>query len=178
MGIFSGLDDISFPLALFPFLFTFSRRLRTLQKSSVVKFVNFTTCTLCTLVEDKLFTTSFYDQATILRISKFSFYVVFNKIMRETSDLLLVIGQVSHFWFGFEFGKFPLKMSNFFPSDQKNLFGLGQKVLGSKAGWLLIYCGSKVSLGRVRSGPSLPATVPFWLKWNWNCWVINSHKFT
>jgi len=33
-------------------------------------------------------------------------------------------GWVSHLWFGFEFGKFPLKMSNvsiFFPSDQKKI---------------------------------------------------------
>jgi len=32
-----------------------------------------------------------------------------------------------------------------------NLFGSGQKVTGSKAGRSLIYCGSKVSSGRVRS---------------------------
>jgi len=32
---------------------------------------------------------------------------------------------------------------------KKNLFGSGQKVPGSKAGWTLIYCGSKVSLGQV-----------------------------
>jgi len=39
-------------------------------------------------------------------------------------------GQVSHFWFGFEFGKFPLRMSNFSifsPSDQKNLLGQVKK---------------------------------------------------
>jgi len=68
------------------------------------------------------------------------------------------LGCVSHLWFGFEFGKFPLKMSNFsifFPSDQKNLFGSGQKVTGSKVGQPLIYYGSKVSSGRVlvESGP-------------------------
>jgi len=33
--------------------------------------------------------------------------------------------------------------SIFSPLDQKNLFGLGQKVPGSKAGQPLIYCGSK-----------------------------------
>jgi len=63
-------------------------------------------------------------------------------------------GRVSHLWFGLEFGKFPLKMSNFsifFLRVKKNLFGSGQKVPGSKAGWPLIYCGSKVSLGRVRA---------------------------
>jgi len=54
------------------------------------------------------------------------------------------------------FGKFSLKTSNFaifFPFGQKNLICLGQKVPGSKAGRPLIYCGSKVSSGRVRSGP-------------------------
>jgi len=74
----------------------------------------------------------------------------------ESSDgfwsKILDLGQVSHLWFGFEFRKFLLKMSNFsifFPSDQKNLFGSSQKVPGSKAGWPLIYCGLKVSLGWV-----------------------------
>jgi len=55
---------------------------------------------------------------------------------------------------GFEFGKFPLKMLNiqfFLLWVKKNLFGLGQKVPESKAGRPLIYCGSKVSLGRVRA---------------------------
>jgi len=64
--------------------------------------------------------------------------------------------QVSHLWFGSEFGKFSLKMSNFsifFPSDQKNLFGSGRKVLRSKACQPIIYCGSKVSSDRVGSGP-------------------------
>jgi len=63
-------------------------------------------------------------------------------------------GQVSHLWFGFEFGKFPLKMSNFSifcPSGQKNLFGSGQKVPGLEAGRPLIYCRSKVISGRVRA---------------------------
>jgi len=41
----------------------------------------------------------------------------------------------------------------FFPSGKKNLFGSGQKVPGSKAGWPLIYCGSKVASGWVGSGP-------------------------
>jgi len=66
--------------------------------------------------------------------------------------LWLGLGRVSHLWFGFEFGKFPLNMSNFsiiFPSDKKNLFGSGQKVPGSKADQPLIYWGSKVSSGRV-----------------------------
>jgi len=39
---------------------------------------------------------------------------------------------------------------------EKNLFGSGQKLPGSKAGQPLNYCGSKVSSGQVRSqGPSL-----------------------
>jgi len=40
------------------------------------------------------------------------------------SFLCLGLGRVSHLWFGFEFGKFPLKTSNFsifFPSDQKKI---------------------------------------------------------
>jgi len=55
---------------------------------------------------------------------------------------------------GLNLENFPLKMSNFsifFHSSQKNLFGLGQKVPGSKAGWPLIYCRSKVSSARVRA---------------------------
>jgi len=63
-------------------------------------------------------------------------------------------GRVRHLWFGLEFGKFPLNMSNFsifFPLGQKNCFGSGRKVPGSKPGRLLIYCGSKVSSGRVRA---------------------------
>jgi len=60
--------------------------------------------------------------------------------------LWLGSGRVSHLWLGF--GKFPLIKSNFlifFPLAQKNLFGLVQKVPGSKLGQPLIYCCSKVS---------------------------------
>jgi len=61
---------------------------------------------------------------------------------------------------GLNLENFPLKTSNFsifFPLDKKNIFGLGHKVAGSKGGRPLIYCGSKVSSGPVRSGqgPSL-----------------------
>jgi len=61
----------------------------------------------------------------------------------------------SAIWFGSEFGKFPLKMSNFFLSGQKNLFGSGRKVPGSKAGGplFLLRVKSKLGSGRVRSGP-------------------------
>jgi len=70
--------------------------------------------------------------------------------------LWLGSGRVSHLWFGLEFGKFPLKISifQFFPFGSiKISSGLGRKVPRSKAGRPLIYCGSKVSSGRVESGP-------------------------
>jgi len=35
--------------------------------------------------------------------------------------------------------------------SKKNLFGSGQKVPWSKAGWPPIHCGSKESLGRVKA---------------------------
>jgi len=63
-------------------------------------------------------------------------------------------GWVSHLWFGYGFGKFPLKMSNisiFSPLGKKNVIRSGQKVLGSEPGRPLIYCGSKVCPGRVRT---------------------------
>jgi len=53
------------------------------------------------------------------------------------------LGQVSHLWFGFRFGKFPLKMSNFsvyFPSGQKKYLGVWSKstwVEGESASHLL-----------------------------------------
>jgi len=79
-------------------------------------------------------------------------------VMGPGQNFLIRIGpgRVNHLWFGLEFGKFRLKMSNFsifYPSGQKNLFGLGPKVHGSKVGRPLIYCGLKVSSGRVGSGP-------------------------
>jgi len=68
------------------------------------------------------------------------------KFLTQVGSIFCGLGRVSHLWFGFEFGKFPLKMSNF------SFFSLrvGRKVPGSKLGRPLIYCGSKVSLGRVR----------------------------
>jgi len=53
---------------------------------------------------------------------------------------------------------------NFFPLSQKNLFGLGQKVFGSKAGRPLIYCGSKVCSGWVGSGP-ISSLEPLGVPW-------------
>jgi len=61
--------------------------------------------------------------------------------------LLIRSGHVSHLWF--RLGKFPLKIPNF------SIFSLQAKkllCLGSKTGWPLIYCGSKVCLGYVGSG--------------------------
>jgi len=64
-------------------------------------------------------------------------------------------GRVSHLWFGFEFGKFLLEMSNFqFFSlrVKKNLFELGQKKslrAGSKSTWVksgLASCLLRVNL--------------------------------
>jgi len=57
-------------------------------------------------------------------------------------------GRVSHLWFGFGFGKFPLKMSNFsifFPSGPKKYLQV------RSTGQLHFYWGSKVSSGRVRA---------------------------
>jgi len=72
-------------------------------------------------------------------------------------------GWVSHLWFGFEFGRFPLKMSNFsifFLWTKQISSGRVKKYLGSKAGWPLIYCRSKVSSTRVGSGPISRLTRP------------------
>jgi len=53
-----------------------------------------------------------------------------------------------------------VKFLYFFLRVKKNCFGSGRKVPGSKPGWPLINCRSKVSSGRVGSGqgPSLPKT--------------------
>jgi len=62
-------------------------------------------------------------------------------------------GWVSHLWFGFEFGKFPLKTSNsilfFSLRIKKNLFGSGRKVPGSESTW--VGGGSASYLLRVKS---------------------------
>jgi len=71
-------------------------------------------------------------------------------------------GRVSHLWFGLEFGKFPLKMSNFsifYPSGQKKLLRVGSESTRVKAGSAsyLLRVKSKLGSGRVESGqgPSL-----------------------
>jgi len=73
------------------------------------------------------------------------------------------LGRVNHLWLGFEFGKFPLKMSNFsilFPSGQKKSLRVGSesiRVKGGSASYLL-RVKSKLGLGQ---GPSLA----FWQPW-------------
>jgi len=72
--------------------------------------------------------------------------------------LWLGSGRVSHLWFGLEFGKFPLKMSNFsifFPSGQKKLLRIGSESTRVKAGSTsyLLRVISKLGSGRVGSGP-------------------------
>jgi len=91
---------------------------------------------------------------TRVRISDGSRSKIFD--LGQVGSIFCGSGRVSHLWFGFEFQKFPLKMSNFsifFPSGQKNCFGSGRRVTGSKPGRPLIYSRSKVSSGQVRSRP-------------------------
>jgi len=74
---------------------------------------------------------------------------------------LIGSGWVSHLWFGFEFGKFPLKMSNFSifsPSDQKKSLRVGSestRVKGGSSSYLL-RVKSKLGSGQ---GPSLEKTL-------------------
>jgi len=76
-------------------------------------------------------------------------------------------GWVSHLWLGFEFGKFPLKMSNFSifcPSGQKKSLRAGSKssqVKGRSAPYLLRV---KVKLGSGQ-GPSLLLTMMQMKSW-------------
>jgi len=77
-----------------------------------------------------------------------------SKILTWVGSVFGVLGGSGqpYLWFGV--GKFPLKIPNFsifFPSDQKNHIGLGQKVPGSKTGQPLTYCGPKVCSGWVRA---------------------------
>jgi len=66
------------------------------------------------------------------------------------------VGSGSNLWFGLEFGKFPLKMSNFsifFPSGQKKLLRVGSESTRVKAGSAsyLLRVKSKLGSGRVRA---------------------------
>jgi len=66
-------------------------------------------------------------------------------------------GRVSHLWFGLEFRKFPLKMSNFsifFPSGQKKLLRVGSESTRGKAGSASYLLRVKSKLGSGQ-GPSL-----------------------
>jgi len=70
--------------------------------------------------------------------------------------LLLGLGRVSHLWFGYGFGNFPLKIPNFSifcTSGKKNVIWSGRKVPGSEPGKPLIYCRSKVCSDQVGSRP-------------------------
>jgi len=74
--------------------------------------------------------------------------------------LWLGSGRVSHLWFGLEFGKFPLKMSNFSPSGQKKLLWVGSESTRVKAGsaFYLLRVKSKLGSGQ---GPSLKSIYIF-----------------
>jgi len=51
------------------------------------------------------------------------------KFLTQVRSIFCGSGRVSHLWFGFEFGKFPLKTSNFsifFPSGQKESRRVGK----------------------------------------------------
>jgi len=63
----------------------------------------------------------------------------------RSGSKFLWLGSGSHLWFGFEFQKFPLKMSNFSNFTilvKKNLFGSGR--VGKYPGRPIIYCTSKL----------------------------------
>jgi len=76
------------------------------------------------------------------------------KILIQVGPIFCCLGRISHLWFGFGFGKYPLKISNsaIFSLRVKKISS-GQKVTGSRMGQLLIYCVSKLYLGRFGSGP-------------------------
>jgi len=79
--------------------------------------------------------------------------------------LLLGLGQVSHLWFEFKFGKFPLKTSNFsifFPPGQKKSLRVGSKstrVEGGLASYLLRAI-SKLGSGQGLSLPTILGILP------------------
>jgi len=59
------------------------------------------------------------------------------KCLTRVGSIFSGSGWVSHLWFGFEFGKFTQKMSNFltfYPLVKKNIFGSGRKVPRLKVG--------------------------------------------
>jgi len=69
----------------------------------------------------------------------------------------IFVGRVSHLWFGFEFGKFPLKTSNFQFFSQKSLFGSKSTQVDGGSTSYLLQVGLLFTAGqkqvRVGSGP-------------------------
>jgi len=70
----------------------------------------------------------------------------------------IFVARVSYLWFGYGFGKFPLKMSNFSifcPSGQKNVIGVGLKKYPGQSQVSLLFTAVqkyvRVGLGRVRA---------------------------
>jgi len=61
------------------------------------------------------------------------------KFLTRVGSIFCGVGRVSHLWFGFEFGKFPLKLSNF------SIFSLRVKKslrVGSKSTWVKVRSAS------------------------------------
>jgi len=92
--------------------------------------------------------------------------------------LWLGSGWVSHLWFGFSLENFPLKCQifQFLPFGSKNLYRLGRKVPGLKAGQPLIYCGAKVSSGRVRA--HLKPVSYLWLAFGFGKFPLEMSNFS
>jgi len=65
----------------------------------------------------------------------------------------ILLGQPSMVWvWVWKISPKKVKFFNFFPSGQKNLFGLGQNVPRTKAGWpLLLRVKSKLRVGQAPS---------------------------
>jgi len=99
------------------------------------------------------------------------------KILSRVGSIFCGSGRVSHLWFGFEFQKFPLKMSNFsifFPSGQKKLLRVRSESTRVEARSestrvsLLFTAGQKEA--RVGSGPI--STAGLWRgNMLWGGWV-------
>jgi len=112
--------------------------------------------------------------ADILKIKGFSAFFIISNFFNAsfTSQYIIILpievsdgsgskifdlGRISHLWFGLEFGKFSLKMSNFsifFPLDQKKLLRVGPESTQVKAGLASYLLRVKSKLGSGQ-GPSL-----------------------
>jgi len=80
------------------------------------------------------------------------------KFLTRVGSIFCGSGRVSHLWFGLEFGKFPLNMSNFsifYPLGQKKSLQVGSESTRVKAGSAsyLLRVKSKLGSGRVGSWP-------------------------